>query len=107
MELAWECTQLGWFRTCDGNTLARNSDLNVSLLLSNISCADNDFLEDFLVVGLLQLRWQCDKLGIRQLGSWQPHPVRTLVPDGIGEKIFFSQCGFVSRSAGLSVPLMW
>ena len=107
MELAWERTQLGWFRICDRSTLARNSNLNISLLLSNINCADNDFLEDFLILGLLQLRWQCDKLGIRHLDSWQPHPVRTLVPDGIGEKIFFSQCGFVSRSAGLSVPLMW
>ena len=69
MELAGERTQLGWFRICDRSTLARNSNLNISLLLSNINRADNDFLEDFLILGLLQLRWQCDELNIWQLGS--------------------------------------
>ena len=57
MELTWECNQLQWFRTCDRN-------LSISLLLPYINCAHNNFLEDFLIVGLFQLGWQRDKLNV-------------------------------------------
>ena len=63
MELTWECNQLRWL-------LARDRNLYISLLLPYINRANNNFLEDFLIVGLFQLGWQRDKLDIWEFGCW-------------------------------------